>query len=131
SGMARGQECKGAWGGAGGGQLAGAGLPPRGAGAIRGRRSQVPGIPPGQARPAERGRTMKKGAKGKRDPDLLDEYDFSKGVRGKYAKRYTEGTNVVVLAPDVAAVFPDAESVNDALRALVQIIRRNSSKANP
>ncbi len=36
-----------------------------------------------------------------RDPDLLDEYDFSKGVRGKYAKRYAEGTNVVVLAPDV------------------------------
>ena len=74
---------------------------------------------------------MKKGAKGKRDPDLLDEYDFSQGVRGKYAKRYAEGTNVVVLAPDVAAVFPDAESVNDALRALVQIVRRNSSKANP
>ncbi len=73
---------------------------------------------------------MKKGAKGKRDPDLLDEYDFSKGVRGKYAKRYAEGTNVVVLAPDVAAVFPDAESVNDALRALVQIVRRNGSKAN-
>lgn len=73
---------------------------------------------------------MKKGAKGKRDPDLLDEYDFSKGVRGKYAKRYVEGTNVVVLAPDVAAVFPDAESVNEALRALVQIVRRNSSKAN-
>ena len=74
---------------------------------------------------------MKKGAKGKRDPDLLDEYDFSKGVRGKYAKRYAEGTNVVVLAPDVTAVFPDAKSVNDALRALVQIVRRNSSKANP
>jgi len=74
---------------------------------------------------------MKKGAKGKRDPGLLDEYDFSKGVRGKYAKRYAEGTNVVVLAPDVAAVFPDAESVNDALRALVQIVRRNSNKANP
>ena len=74
---------------------------------------------------------MKKGVKGKRDPDLLDEYDFSKGVRGKYAKRYAEGTNVVVLAPDVTAVFPDAKSVNDALRALVQIVRRNSSKANP
>ncbi|MBI1917862.1 MAG: hypothetical protein HYS12_24470 [Planctomycetes bacterium] len=74
---------------------------------------------------------MKKEAKGERDPDLLGEYDFSQGVRGKYAKRYAEGTNVVVLAPDVAAVFPDAESVNDALRALVQIVRRNSSKANP
>jgi hypothetical protein len=72
---------------------------------------------------------MKKAAKSKRDPDMLDEYDFSSGVRGKYAKRYAEGTNVVVLAPDVAAVFPDAQSVNDALRALVQIARRNGRKA--
>ncbi len=72
---------------------------------------------------------MKKAAKGKRDPDMLDEYDFSSGVRGKYAKRYAKGTNVVVLAPDVAAVFPDAQSVNDALRALVQIARRNGRKA--
>jgi hypothetical protein len=74
---------------------------------------------------------MKKAAKSKRDPDMLHEYDFSSGVRGKYAKRYTEGTNVVVLAPDVAAVFPDAESVNNALRALVQIARRNGKKAKP
>ena len=72
---------------------------------------------------------MKKAAKSKRDPDMLDEYDFSTGVRGKYAKRYAEGTNVVVLAPDVAAMFPDSQSVNDALRALVQIARRNGSRA--
>jgi hypothetical protein len=58
--------------------------------------------------------------------DVLDEYDFSKGVRGKYAARYAEGTNVVVLAPDVAEVFPDSESVNDALRALADIIRKQS-----
>jgi hypothetical protein len=82
-------------------------------------------------RRAARGRTMKKAAKSKRDPDMLDEYDFSAGVRGKYAKRYAEGTNVVVLAPDVAAAFPDAQSVNDALRALVQIARRNGKKAKP
>jgi hypothetical protein len=74
---------------------------------------------------------MKKAAKSKRDPDMLDEYDFSSGVRGKYAKRYAEGTNVVVLAPDVAAVFPDAQSVNDALRALMQIARTNGKKAKP
>lgn len=73
---------------------------------------------------------MKKAGKSKRDPDMLDEYDFSSGIRGKYAKRYAEGTNVVVLAPDVAAVFPDAQSVNDALRALVQIVRRNENKKN-
>ena len=55
---------------------------------------------------------------------MPDEYDFSKGVRGKYAKRYAQGTNVVVLAPDVAAVFPDADSVNEALRTLVHIARK-------
>jgi hypothetical protein len=74
---------------------------------------------------------MKKVPKSKPDPDMLDEYDFSEGVRGKYAKRFAEGTNVVMLAPDVAAMFPDAESVNEALRALVQIARRNGSKAKP
>lgn len=72
---------------------------------------------------------MKKVSKSKRDPDMLDEYDFSKGVRGKYAQRYAEGTNVVVLAPDVAAVFPDSESVNEALRALVKIARQSGKKA--
>ncbi len=61
---------------------------------------------------------MKKDTKKKTDPDMLDEYDFSKGVRGKYAKRYAEGSNVVVLSPDVAQFFPDSESVNEALRAL-------------
>ena len=50
------------------------------------------------------------------DPDMRPEYDFSKGVRGKYAKRYAEGTNVVLLEPDVAAAFPTAEAVNQALR---------------
>ena len=65
------------------------------------------------------------GKRRKRGKDMLDEYDFSKGVRGKYAKRYAQGTNVVLLDPDVAAVFPNAESVNDALRALVKIARRN------
>ena len=60
---------------------------------------------------------------------MLDEYDFSGGVRGKYAKRYAAGTNVVVLAPDVAAAFPDAASVNDALRALIRIASRGRKSA--
>jgi hypothetical protein len=55
--------------------------------------------------------------------DMLPEYDFSGGVRGKYAARYAEGSNVVVLDPDLADVFPDSESVNRALRALAEIIR--------
>jgi hypothetical protein len=63
------------------------------------------------------------------DPEMLDEYDFSGGVRGKYAKRYAEGTNIVVLSADGAEVFTDSESVNEALRALAEIIRRQSSKA--
>jgi hypothetical protein len=60
----------------------------------------------------------------KNDPDMLEEYDFSGGVRGKYAKRYAEGTNVVVIDPDVAEYFPDHDSVNDALRGLNGIIKR-------
>jgi len=60
----------------------------------------------------------------KNDPDLLEEYDFTGGVRGKYAKRYAEGTNVVVIDPDVAEHFPDQESVNEALRGLTAIIKR-------
>ncbi len=72
---------------------------------------------------------MKKQQNSERDPDMLDEYDFSGGVRGKYAERYARGTNVVVLDPDVARVFSDSESVNQALRALAGIIQRQSEKA--
>ena len=50
------------------------------------------------------------------DPDIRTEYDFSAGVRGKYSERYAQGTNVVVLDPDVAAAYPTAEAVNQALR---------------
>ena len=53
--------------------------------------------------------------------DMLEEYDFSKGVRGKYAKKYHEGSNIVVLEPDVAARFPNSEAVNQALRTLAKI----------
>ena len=63
------------------------------------------------------------------DPDLIEEYDFSKGVQGKYAKRYAEGTNIVVIEPDVAKVFPDHDSVNQALRSLAEIIRQQKKLA--
>lgn len=53
------------------------------------------------------------------DEDIRPEYDFSGGVRGKYAKRYAEGSNVVVLEPDVAEMFPNSEAVNRALRKLI------------
>ncbi len=59
-----------------------------------------------------------------KDPDMLEEYDFSKGIRGKYAKRYAEGTNVVVIEPDIAKFFPDHNSVNQALRSLAEIVKK-------
>jgi hypothetical protein len=52
--------------------------------------------------------------------DIRPEYDFSKGVRGKYAARFREGTNIVVLDPDVAAEFKDSQAVNDALRRILR-----------
>ena len=55
---------------------------------------------------------------------MREEYDFSGGVRGKYADRFQAGTNVVVLDPDVAATFTNAESVNRALRALIAVVPR-------
>ena len=60
---------------------------------------------------------------------MLAEYDFIQGVRGKYVQRYAEGTNLVVLSPDDAEFFPDSDAVNAALRALVVIARKTTSKA--
>jgi len=56
-------------------------------------------------------------------------YDFSKGVRGKYAARYKAGTNIVLLDPDVAKVFKTPRSVNQALRSLTRIIKAQGQKA--
>lgn len=64
----------------------------------------------------------------KTDSDILDEYDFSDGVRGKYLERFAKGCNVVVLDPDVPEVFTDSKSVNHALRALAEIIRKQDEK---
>ena len=70
---------------------------------------------------------MKKG--NRKNRDMLPEYDFRSGVRGKYAKRYAQGTNVVVLEPGVAKVFPNSKSVNDALRSLADVFRRQWKRA--
>lgn len=64
-----------------------------------------------------------------KDADLREEYDFKKGVQGKYARRYAEGTNVIVIDPDVAEYFPDHDSVNQALRSLTEIIKRQKKPA--
>jgi hypothetical protein len=58
--------------------------------------------------------------------EMPREIDFRGGERGRYAKRFAEGTNLVLLAPDVAEVFPDSDSVNAALR----IVLRASARAN-
>ena len=66
----------------------------------------------------------------KSDPDEIDpEYDLEDSEPNPYAERYAEGSNVVKLDPDVARFFPDSESVNRALRALVQIIEERSRAA--
>ena len=77
---------------------------------------------------------MKKKLNKKNDRDMLNEYDFSKGVRGKYAQEYAEGSNVVVLPPDLAQAFPTAQAVHEALRdvvSLAQKVARKSSRARP
>ena len=74
---------------------------------------------------------MKK-TRGKRPPrigvdDILPEYDFTRGRRNPYAARLAGG-HIVVLAPDVAAMFPNATAVNGALRALADIIHAQGRK---
>jgi hypothetical protein len=69
---------------------------------------------------------MKKGKKTTVvDEDMLPEYDFSGAVRGKYYERFRQNSNVVVLDPDVSEAFPNAESVNVALRTLASVARRS------
>ena len=61
------------------------------------------------------------------EDELRPEYDFAKmhgGVKGKYVQRYRSGTNLVLLAPDIAKAFPTDASVNEALRLLMQIADR-------
>lgn len=57
--------------------------------------------------------------------EMLNEYDFSNGVRGKYAKAYKEGVNVIKLDKDISKFFPDAKSVNEALRTLIKLVKED------
>ena len=59
---------------------------------------------------------------------MQKEYDFSKGVRGKYAKRFSSGGNLIVLDPDVARVFRDSKSVNRALRSIAGSVKPKRGK---
>jgi hypothetical protein len=71
---------------------------------------------------------MKKAKRPKPGEQMRSEYDFSGGVRGKYAQRYAAGSNVVVLDPDLARLFPTARSLNSALRTLGEIAARRVRK---
>ena len=70
---------------------------------------------------------MKRKSKGETADELRPEYDLATllkdGVRGKYAKSYEQGTNLVLLSPDVAKAFPTDEAVNEALRLVIQLKR--------
>lgn len=63
--------------------------------------------------------------------DMLPEYDFSKGVRGKHHQAYKAGTNVVFLDADVAAAFADSTSVNQALRLLMKLAKERVPAGRP
>jgi len=60
--------------------------------------------------------------------DMRSEYDFSHAERGKYADRMRSGSNVVVIDPELADLFPDSESVNEALRAVADMARLTSGR---
>ena len=65
------------------------------------------------------------------DKDTMrPEYDFSKGVRGKHAAKYAEGTNVVVLEPDVAREFRTTEQVNETLRAVSKMLQQHRKRSD-
>ncbi|MGD9162363.1 MAG: hypothetical protein PVG39_28395 [Desulfobacteraceae bacterium] len=77
---------------------------------------------------------MKKKSKAEIDDELRTEYDLStllkNGEQGKYANRYKQGTNLVLLDPDVAKAFPSDEAVNEALRLVIQLKEIPESQKN-
>ena len=61
-------------------------------------------------------------------PAMRKTYDFSDGVRGRYAAKFGEGTNLILLEPEIQEYFPDSKAVNDALRLLVRAIKARRKK---
>jgi hypothetical protein len=74
---------------------------------------------------------MSQESKPSKKEEMRAEYDIQGGVRGKYYERYQEGTNVVLLEPDVAAVFRNSQSVNRALRMLIDLARKQVDDTSP
>ena len=64
----------------------------------------------------------------KSDPDMLEEYDFSCGIRGKNASKYRRATNIVKLAPELIEFFPDSASVNEVLKSLAELRKKYNNK---
>ena len=73
-------------------------------------------------------KTSRKSAADTDRDTMRPEYDFSGGVRGATAARYREGTNIVLLDPDVKEVFPDSAAVNEALRTFARLIKPRRPK---
>jgi hypothetical protein len=70
--------------------------------------------------------------KDKKSDELRSEYsreDLGQGVRGKYFESYRKGSNLVLLSPDVAKVFPTEEAVNEALRSLIDLAQKSTGRA--
>lgn len=65
------------------------------------------------------------------DTEMLPEYSFKGGQRGRYAHLFPQKPGVVVLSPDMAAVFPDSDTVNEALRALVKAAQNSIHSSRP
>ena len=63
------------------------------------------------------------------DLKMRDEYDFSNAVRGKYAKKFAKGTNIVVLEPDVAKVFRNSKEVNEILRTISRLATQKHARS--
>ena len=64
-----------------------------------------------------------------KNDEMLEEYDFSNGVRGKYIQQYNDGVNIIKLDQDVRKIFPDAKSVNNALRTLINLKPEHQTKS--
>jgi len=75
-------------------------------------------VPDGQTR--GNGNFMKKKSRRSEERSMKSNYDFSQAIRGKYARRYAQGANVVILEPDVAKVFPTSKAVNTSLRKIIR-----------
>ncbi|HIP28553.1 MAG TPA: hypothetical protein EYG82_05195 [Sulfurovum sp.] len=63
-----------------------------------------------------------------KDDKMSEEYDFSNGIRGKYAQSYNSGVNIVKLDSDITKFFPDAKSVNEALRTLIKLVKNEDTE---